>query len=380
MPGDFVKAGPQRSILDVYQPDGPLQFKLPGDTHNRLELHWNGTIYAGDGTVPPSLITTGSVDSVNGQEGDVQLDAEDIPVTPTGTIAATDVQAAINELDTEKQALSGKNQANGYAGLDSNGLLSTNQLPALAITSVFTVADQAAMLALDAQKGDIAIRSDENKSYALSTNDPTTLSDWKLLLTPTGAVLSVNSQTGAVQLDADDIPVDDSGFSNFEGTDVQAALADIDANWPTGASVLPGTIIARTAYSPSSQSTVVTTSSTFADVDATNLAVTFTVPASGNIRFQVEGHWAIGVSTSLAFGIREGTTDVDTRMFGSVGLDGSIDLVSTAFIDVEGLTPGDSHTYKLSYARKGGSGTAGWRVGGTSDSKAGALTLSIIAL
>lgn len=45
----------------------------------------------------------GSITSVNGDTGPaVTLDAADIPNTPAGTIAATTVQAAINELDTEK--------------------------------------------------------------------------------------------------------------------------------------------------------------------------------------------------------------------------------------------------------------------------------------
>lgn len=45
---------------------------------------------------------SGAVDSVNGQTGLVVLDAGDIGNTPAGSIAATDVQGAINELDTEK--------------------------------------------------------------------------------------------------------------------------------------------------------------------------------------------------------------------------------------------------------------------------------------
>lgn len=46
----------------------------------------------------------GAVDSVNGQTGVVVLDAGDIANTPSGGISATTVQAAIDELDTEKQA------------------------------------------------------------------------------------------------------------------------------------------------------------------------------------------------------------------------------------------------------------------------------------
>ncbi|KQV04830.1 hypothetical protein [Devosia sp. Root105] len=82
--------------------------------------------------------------------------------------------------------------------LDGSGLLDTAVLPAIAVTDVFIVASQAAMLALTAQKGDIAIRSDLNKSFALATNSPSTLADWKELLTPTDAVLSVAGLTGAI--------------------------------------------------------------------------------------------------------------------------------------------------------------------------------------
>jgi hypothetical protein len=46
----------------------------------------------------------GGVTSVNGETGVVVLDASDVGVTPAGGISATDVQTAINELDTEKQA------------------------------------------------------------------------------------------------------------------------------------------------------------------------------------------------------------------------------------------------------------------------------------
>lgn len=48
----------------------------------------------------------GAVSSVNGETGVVVLDADDVPFTPAGNIVATTVQAAINELDTEKAPLS----------------------------------------------------------------------------------------------------------------------------------------------------------------------------------------------------------------------------------------------------------------------------------
>lgn len=89
--------------------------------------------------------------------------------------------------------------------VNSDGKIDENLLPSLAITEVYEVASQTAMLALDAQVGDVAIRTDESKTYILSSTPATTVDNWKLLRTPTDTVLSVNSKTGAVVLTTTDI-------------------------------------------------------------------------------------------------------------------------------------------------------------------------------
>lgn len=89
--------------------------------------------------------------------------------------------------------------------LDTNGKLNTSVLPAIAITDVFVVASEEDQLALEAEEGDIAIRTDESKSYIHNGGTAGTMADWTLLLVPTDTVLSVNGQTGTVVLDADDI-------------------------------------------------------------------------------------------------------------------------------------------------------------------------------
>ena len=89
--------------------------------------------------------------------------------------------------------------------LDSNGKLAKSVIPAVAITDTYVVDTEAAMLALSAQKGDIAIRSDLNKSFVLQVTPASTLANWKELLTPTDVVLSVNGKTGAVTLNLDNI-------------------------------------------------------------------------------------------------------------------------------------------------------------------------------
>lgn len=84
------------------------------------------------------------------------------------------------------------------------GLLPTSTLPPLAISQPFAVANQAAMLALAAERGDMAIRADNGRTYALSTDSPGTLGDW-LEITSPGLVASVNGFTGAVVLGAADV-------------------------------------------------------------------------------------------------------------------------------------------------------------------------------
>jgi hypothetical protein len=52
-------------------------------------------------------------------------------------------------------------------------------VPDLSITSVDVVADQTARLNLTAEEGDVAIQTDINETFVLSTNDPSVNSNWK---------------------------------------------------------------------------------------------------------------------------------------------------------------------------------------------------------
>lgn len=105
----------------------------------------------------------------------------------------------------EALAASARGAAGGVASLDANGKLPESQIPAVGITDVYPVSDEAGMLALDAQRGDIAVRSDINKSFALMAAPASNLANWLELRTPTDAVLSVAGKTGAVTLTKDDV-------------------------------------------------------------------------------------------------------------------------------------------------------------------------------
>lgn len=107
--------------------------------------------------------------------------------------------------------------------LDASGKLATSTLPSIAITDTFVVANQTAMLALTAQTGDVAIRTDLSKTFILSGTNATLLADWKELSTPTDAVTSVNGLTGAVSLTASSVGASaisvgtaDPGTTNYD--------------------------------------------------------------------------------------------------------------------------------------------------------------------
>lgn len=90
--------------------------------------------------------------------------------------------------------------------LNADGKLDEGILPAIAITDTFVVASESAMLALTAQTGDVAIRSDLGKSFILQVNAPTVLSNWvELKATNVFPVTSVAGKTGAVSLVKGDV-------------------------------------------------------------------------------------------------------------------------------------------------------------------------------
>ena len=69
----------------------------------------------------------------------------------------------------------------------TNGKIAASNLPSIAITDTFVVESEAAMLALIAETGDVAVRTDDGKTYILAANPASTLSNWiALAATTTG--------------------------------------------------------------------------------------------------------------------------------------------------------------------------------------------------
>lgn len=162
---------------------------------------------------PPSAVAVGDTASYKGESSPTATEFSYLHLV-TGPI-----QSQINgRAPLASPALTGTPTVNGVAFgpaafkntgtaageiplLGAGGKLPSSTLPALAITDTFVVASQAAMLALSAaETGDVAVRTDLNKSFILRGANPAVLADWQELLTPTDSVFSVNGQTGVVVL------------------------------------------------------------------------------------------------------------------------------------------------------------------------------------
>lgn len=98
--------------------------------------------------------------------------------------------------------------------IGADGKLDTGIMPALAITDTFVVATQAAMLALTAQTGDVAVRTDISTSFILKAEPASVLANWQELLTPADKVQSVNGKSGVVTLTAGDVGASATGHKH----------------------------------------------------------------------------------------------------------------------------------------------------------------------
>ena len=148
-------------------------------------------------------------------------------VTAGATITVDDLPSIPNTKVTGLGTASTKNAGNSAGNVPlvgSDGKLDSSIIPAIALMDVFEASSESAMLAVAAQKGDICIRTDINKTFILSATPATTAANWKELKTPTDAVLSVNGKTGAVTLSAADV----SAEGLIKNATAKTSLADAD--------------------------------------------------------------------------------------------------------------------------------------------------------
>jgi hypothetical protein len=153
-------------------------------------------------------------------------------------LAGDATAAAAGEATARATAIAGVTTALSAKADLVSGKIPTGQLPSVALTNAVTAADQAAMLALTStqvQPGDVAIRSDGAGTFLLVATPASTLANWVLLATPTGAVSSVNGQSGTVVLAKADVSLGNVDNTADTGKPVSSAQATAIAAAQTAA-------------------------------------------------------------------------------------------------------------------------------------------------
>lgn len=209
---------------------------LDAEDVGALESVVAGSNVSVDDTDPlnPIISATGSVQSVNGKTGAVVLDKDDVGLDQVNN--TSDLDKPISD-DTEaaldlKQDLADKNQSGGYAGLDGSGKINPSQLPSITIGNVYVVDSQAEMTALAAVVGDVAIRTDQNKTYILSALPASTVENWEELLTPVDQVQSVFGRQGTISAQSGDYTgtqITNTPSGSIASTTVQGAINELES-------------------------------------------------------------------------------------------------------------------------------------------------------
>ena len=163
-------------------------------------------------TLASAASVTALTTTVNGKADATALAATNATVATKA--AQTDLTALTNTVSTlaTQSALSTTN--NNVAALQNampnkadlvGGVIPNAQLPALAYTSTYVVANRAAMLGLttaQAQPGDVCVitATSDQGSYILSGTDPSVFANWVQLSVPGGggSITSVNGYSGPI--------------------------------------------------------------------------------------------------------------------------------------------------------------------------------------
>ena len=172
-----------------------------------------------------------------------------MPVASSGVngyLSSTDWTNFNSKINASEKAAN-----NGVATLGANGKIPSDQIPAISFQSANVVSSQSAMLALNgAVEGSIAIRTDNNKNYVLSTTPASTLSNWIELATPS-ALTSVNGAAGPnVVLTTDNIAEGSTNkyYSNTQVRNAIGVTAPLTYDASTGGIALPRASINQAGY------------------------------------------------------------------------------------------------------------------------------------
>jgi hypothetical protein len=140
------------------------------------------------------------------------------------------------------------------------------------------------------------------------------------------------------------------------GTNGFALVADSAQTTGLKWDQIPGTLIAKTIYAPSSTTVKSRASATMAEADTTNLRLTFTAPASGKVRIVLACNTDMnGAAGNGNWGLMEGGSVISgsvCRMMRVPDAEGYL----TAVIHLSGVSAG-SHSYDWALSTAGGGET-----------------------
>lgn len=317
-------------------------------TDQNTQTLTNKTIDGGNNTlqnIPNSALASG-IDATKIANGTVDnTEFQHLDGVTSGIQAQLDAKIESSE----------KGAANGVATLDANSKIPSAQLPALAITDVFVVADIAARDALtvgsgdgEIQEGDVVKVTDASADPNVSSGSASYIYDGSayLRLNVDDQVLSVNGQTGAVSLDTDDVS---EGSTNLYHTDERAqdaagAMATdsskVSLTYDDGANTLTPDIVAGSLVDAdiNASAAIDPTKLGNGDVDATELSTLNGVTSSVQTQLDGKANTALSNLASTAL-----NTDLDpdsdlTRNLGSGSL--SYNDIFGRSVDLKGSVGG----------------------------------------
>lgn len=189
--------------------------------------------------------------------------------------------------------------------LDSSGKLPVSVIPAIALTEPFVVSSQAAMLALEAQPGDIAKRTDLGYSFCLATSPASTLANWVQLTDDVLAQLGQSS--GANQVGATSL----SGASSTVQAELSKKPDSADLAASKGATNIGATTDAGSATTVQAALALKVAATTLAGSDAGQGAniIGYSAGLTGSVSRTIQGKFAEFLSVK-DFGAKgDGSTD-----------------------------------------------------------------------
>lgn len=284
-------------------------------------------VYANGGHIY-LLDSEGNESQIDGGGGDFLTEAEaDALYDAIGAAAAA--QAASQPLDSDLTSIAGLSTTSYGRGL----LTLANQAALQAEAASYTDEQaQDAVGGILSDSGDIDFTYDDGTPAITGAVKSDAVSNAKLanMAEATFKMRAAGAGTGD--------PID--GTATQAKTALAITTADI-SDFSAAASEL----LAHVAYAAGSDAALLTTSSTsFVDVSAANVVVTFTAPPSGNV-LVVMSALCNPANSQIFWGVRDGTTNKTPEAY--VTQVPNAAARNKASIKFTGLTPGNSYTWKM---------------------------------